>query len=77
MNERLTTALASLPELLKKDLDQPLCVCNQVAKIDIIEAIVAGAESLSQVQQQTYAADGNGCCRHQVERLIEQLTCRD
>lgn len=69
----LQAALTQLPELLKKDLDQPLCVCNQVIKIDVIRAIAMGAHSLEQVQQQTYASDGNGCCRRQVESLLKHL----
>lgn len=77
MSEPLTTALTSLPELLKKDLDQPLCVCNQVIKLDIIKTIVSGANTLEQVQQKTYASDGNGCCRRQVESLLKHLCERD
>jgi len=77
MSEPLTTAPANLPELLKKDLDQPLCVCNQVIKLDIIKAIVAGANTLEQVQQQTSASDGNGCCRRQVESLLNHLCERE
>lgn len=69
----LQTALSKLPDILKKDLEQPLCVCNQVIKLDIIQAIVMGADSLEQVQKQTYASDGTGCCRRQVESLLKHL----
>ena len=66
-------ALNRLPEILKRDLDENLCVCNDVNKMDVIKAIVDGANTLEEVQQRTYAADGNGCCSHQVEKLIECL----
>ncbi|MER2491736.1 (2Fe-2S)-binding protein [Catenovulum sediminis] len=63
--------LEKLPPILKKDLDCNLCVCNEVIKIDIIEAIASGAMSIEEVRRQTYATDGNGCCKQQVSRLIE------
>lgn len=66
-------ALSQLPELLKRDLDQPLCVCNQVIKSDVIKAIAAGADTLQQVQQQTYASDGTGCCKRQIQALIKAI----
>ena len=66
-------ALNKLPEILKRDLDENLCACNDVIKMDVIKAIVDGATTLEEVQQRTYAADGNGCCAHQVEKLIEHL----
>ena len=46
---------------------------NDVTKIDVIKAIVGGVDTLEELQQRTYAADGNGCCAHQVEKLIECL----
>lgn len=70
-------ALAKLPELLKRDLDQPLCVCNQVIKRDIIEVIKNGADTLQKVQQKTYASDGTGCCKRQVQALIEAIYASD
>ncbi len=70
-------ALAKLPELLKRDLDQPLCVCNQVIKRDIIEVIKNGADTLQKVQQKTYASDGTGCCKRQVQALIEAVYASD
>lgn len=70
-------ALAKLPELLKRDLDQPLCVCNQVTKRVVIEAISQGADSLQQVQQRTYASDGTGCCKRQIQALINTLYPND
>ena len=63
--------LDKLPEILKKDLDRNLCVCNEVLKIDIINAIAGGASTVERVRSETYATDGNGCCSQQVERLIE------
>ncbi len=69
----LTDALNKLPDILKKDLDQNLCVCNQVIKRDVIQAIVDGADSVEKVCAKTYASDGNGCCRHQIRGLIAAL----
>lgn len=66
-------ALNRLPDLLKRDLDEPLCVCNQVIKSDVIQAIAEGANSLQQVQQQTFASDGTGCCKRQIEALIKAI----
>lgn len=70
-------AIAILPDLLKRDLDQPLCVCNQVIKRTIIEAIAQGADSLQKVQQQTYASDGTGCCKRQIQALIDTIHHRE
>lgn len=68
-----TNPLDKLPPILKKNLDQNLCVCNEVIKMDIINAIVNGAITVEQIKQQTYATVGSGCCTQQVERLIECL----
>ena len=65
--------LDKLPRILKKDLDKNLCVCNEVLKMDIINAIVNGATTVAEVKKQTYATMGSGCCAQQVERLIECL----
>ncbi len=65
--------LDKLPPILKKDLDENLCTCNDVLKMDIINAILNGAETVEEVQQQTCATDGIGCCKRQVQRLIECL----
>ena len=65
--------LDRLPPILKRDLDENLCTCNDVLKIDIINAIENGAKTVEEVQKQTYATDGNGCCKRQVMRLIECL----
>jgi NAD(P)H-nitrite reductase large subunit len=70
-------ALAILPDLLKRDLDQPLCVCNQVMKRSIIDAIAQGADNLQKVQQKTYASDGTGCCKRQVQALIDTIYPRN
>lgn len=75
MSNRAThEALERLPEILRQGLDRNLCTCNEVVKIDVIDAIVHGAVTLEAVQKETYAADGNGCCRRQVLRLIECLS---
>ena len=65
--------LDKLTPVLKKDLDRNLCVCNDVLKMDIINAILQGATTVAEVQKQTYATEGIGCCTQQVERLIECL----
>lgn len=65
--------LDKLPDILKKNLEKNLCVCNEVLKMDIINAIVNGAATVDEVKKQTYATMGSGCCTQQVERLIECL----
>lgn len=65
--------LDKLPSILKKDLDKNLCTCMDVPKMDIINAILSGADTLEKVKKQTYAATGAGCCVQEVERLIECL----
>ncbi|MDX2504185.1 MAG: (2Fe-2S)-binding protein [Gammaproteobacteria bacterium] len=72
-SDRDTNPLDKLPPILKQDLDKNLCVCNEVPKMDIINAIVAGATTVDEVKKQTYATMGSGCCIQQVERLIECL----
>jgi len=69
----VTNPLDKLPAILKKNLDQNLCVCNEVPKIDIINTIVNGATTVAEVKKQTYASVGSGCCTQQIERLIECL----
>jgi NAD(P)H-nitrite reductase large subunit len=69
--------LDKLPEILKKDLDENLCACNDVVKMDVINAIANGAMTVEEVRIQTYATDGNGCCRRQVTRLIECIWSKD
>ncbi|MCU7837351.1 MAG: (2Fe-2S)-binding protein [gamma proteobacterium symbiont of Taylorina sp.] len=66
-------SLDKLPPILKKNLDQNLCVCNEVHKMDIINAIINGATTVGEIKKQTYATMGSGCCTQQVERLIECL----
>jgi len=68
-----TNPLDKLPPVLKKNLDKNLCVCNEVPKIDIINAIVNGATTVAEIKKQTFATMGSGCCTQQVERLIECL----
>jgi bacterioferritin-associated ferredoxin len=62
-----------LPPLLKKNLDQYLCTCNEVLKRDIINAILNGATTVEEIKNQTYATMGIGCCTQDVERLIACL----
>ncbi len=69
--------LDKLPPILKKSLHKNLCTCNEVKKIDIINAIVDGANTVAEVRKQTYATMGIGCCTQQVERLIECLCSSD
>ena len=69
--EPVKNPLDKLPPILKKNLNRNLCVCNEVQKMDIINAIANGATTIADVKKQTYATDGNGCCTRQVERLIE------
>ncbi|MDX1796910.1 MAG: (2Fe-2S)-binding protein [Hydrogenovibrio sp.] len=69
--------LNKLPEILKKDLDSNLCVCNEVIKADIIQAIESGAHSIEEVRRRTYASDGNGCCQRQIQRLLDYLAPGD
>ena len=65
--------LDMLPPILKKDLDENICACNAVLKIDVINAILGGANTLEEVKRITFAADGNGCCARQIESLITYL----
>ena len=69
----VTNPLDKLPSILKKNLDRNLCTCNEVLKIDIINAIVNGATTVEEIKKQTYATMGSGCCTQQIERLIECL----
>jgi len=70
---QIADSLDKLPPILKKNLDKNLCTCNEVLKIDIINAIVNGATTVAEIKKQTYATMGSGCCTQQVERLIECL----
>ena len=70
---QITDPLDKLPPILKKNLDQNLCTCNEVLKMDIINAIINGAITVGEIKKQTYATVGIGCCTQQVERLIECL----
>ena len=69
----VTNPLDKLPPILKKNLNRNLCVCNDVLKMDIINAIVNGATTVEEIKKQTYATMGMGCCTHEIERLIESL----
>ena len=74
--DSVTDPLDKLPPVLRKNLRRNLCTCNDVLKIDIINAIVDGATSVEEIRKKTYATMGSGCCKQQVERLIECL-CSD
>jgi len=71
--EPSSNPLDKLPSILKNNLHGNLCVCNEVPKIEIINAIVQGATTVEEVRRQTYATMGSGCCIQQVKRLIECL----
>lgn len=73
----ITNPLDKLPDLLKRDLDRNLCVCNEVNKMVVINAIANGARTVEMVRQQTYASDGNACCKRQVQRLIDCIWAED
>jgi NAD(P)H-nitrite reductase large subunit len=49
--DSLTPHLDKLPEILRKNLDKNLCVCNEVIKIDIINAIVNGATTVEEIKK--------------------------
>ena len=72
-----TNPLDKLPPILKKNLRRNLCTCNDVLKIDIINAIVDGATTVEEIRKKTYATMGSGCCKQQVERLIECLCAEE
>ncbi|MBT4316191.1 MAG: (2Fe-2S)-binding protein [Candidatus Thioglobus sp.] len=65
--------LDKLPDILKRNLDKNLCICNEVPKMDVINTIANGATTVEYVRSRTYATGGNGCCTRQVERLIEYI----
>lgn len=73
VDEKLAQAIEQLPEILKRDLEQNLCVCNSVTKITVIKAIVEGADELEKVKYQTFASDGTGCCKLQIKHLLNAL----
>lgn len=75
--EAAINPLDKLPDILKKNLHRNLCTCNDVPKMDIINAIVNGATTVLEVRKQTFATMGSGCCTQQVERLIECLCSPD
>lgn len=67
------SAVSALPPILQKNIDRNLCVCNEVSKRKIIETILEGAETVIEIRAKTYATAGNGCCKREVERLLEEL----
>jgi len=66
-----------LPRLLTENLSRNVCVCYDVPKKDIIEAFNRGAKTVDAISNQTYACQGSGCCKLQVERLVEALNAHD
>lgn len=72
-----TNPLDKLPSILRQALDSNLCTCNEVTGMEIINAIVNGANTIDEVKKQTYATMGAGCCIKQVERLIECLCAHE
>ena len=72
--DSIMESVDKLPRILKKNLDKNLCVCNEVPKIDIIKAIINGANTVEAVKKETYATMGSGCCAIDVKRLIEYLS---
>lgn len=68
---------APLPRLLTENLSRNVCVCYDVPKQDIIEAFHRGAKTVDAISNQTYACQGSGCCKLQVERLVETLNAYD
>ena len=65
--------LAKLPEILTRNIEKNLCVCNEVPKKLVIDAIAKGAETTEEVKEITFATGGNGCCARQVQRLIDLI----
>lgn len=76
LDKPLEQAISQLPEILKRDLNENLCVCNSIPKITVIKAIVEGADELEKVRQQTFASDGNGCCKLQIKHLLNALVVK-
>ncbi len=67
----VSNPLDKLPEILTRNIEKNLCVCNEVPKKVVINAIANGAETIDEVRELTFATGGNGCCERQVKRLIE------
>lgn len=65
--------LNKLPDFHRDSLDRNLCVCNEVAKRNVIAAIIEGADTVAKIREKTYASDGNGCCKNQLQRFIDYL----
>jgi len=69
--------LDKLPDNLKQDLDNYLCLCNGVTRSEVIHAICEGADTFIKVRAKTYASAGNACCREEIEELLECLTAEE
>jgi bacterioferritin-associated ferredoxin len=70
-NKSVPDPLKKLPTVLKQNLDKNLCICMDVPRMDIINAIADGADTVEEVKRITSATMGSQCCVQQVERLIE------
>ena len=66
-----------LPRMLTENLSRNLCTCYDVPKKDIIDAFKKGAKTFDAISNQTYACQGSGCCKAQLERLVETLNAHD
>lgn len=65
--------IAHLPEILTRDLDDNLCVCNSIAKKRVIRAMHEGAGSMAQIRAACMAGDGTGCCKLQLKHLLDAI----
>ena len=65
--------MAQLPEILTRDLDDNLCVCNSIAKKRVIQAMYEGAGSMAQIREACMAGDGTGCCKLQLKHLLDAI----
>lgn len=69
----LDELIARLPEILTRDLDDNLCVCNCIPKRQIIQAMFEGAGSMAQIREACMAGDGTGCCKLQLKHLLDAI----
>lgn len=54
-----------------KSPNRNLCTCYDIPKIDMMDAIENGANTLEKVTAKTYGCQGSQCCERQVQRLID------
>lgn len=48
-----------------------LCTCYDIPKIDMMDAIEKGADTIDKITAKTYGCQGSQCCERQVQRLID------